>query len=698
MSARNRSLSRSRTKPGELPPAAVKHVAKRAEGPVLVDPKFSTINAVKSHYQKYVAGSSLSFEWALCRPDGAAFRGKLAVFPEDQAEVMISIYLAGALIQEMLWQRSASSLFISGPPMICEAVKSAYSEGGLYEFEITTMPGINGAQGEPFEVEIVEDSDLPVAKAAAQDKKLNYYEMALKKHPEKAHLHSMSVEEQGGFYALYAELFAAIAKEEEEVRIEDADADYQSLPEFGLAESQWSDVSNFYKHWLEFSTRKSFEDANEWKTNEAESRKLRRGMEEQNKILRLAAKRAFNSEVRELVAYVQKRDPRYQTHLKEKMQEDREKIQRKRAERESRKAAEAQKRIDRREAQRREEDARWEEVQKARQARKDRGEVVSDEDGDSDQEAVEIRCELCRKSFKSKKQFETHVKSKKHLQAVAQAKQSGDAVSDDDSDAGQEEAEGANVQSSKSKKQPEQNSEFNPPARVSKAEEDDASDPSDEDASEEEKGERGRGKKAKDESDDNNDSDKDVEEQPRGRARQRASASKEFYAEVGNLKFKSEKAYNAHMKSKKHRAEEAFKKKMEELMAAEGAADASASAAAPEDEKPASRKVAIAAEVNVVSEDEQSEDEEEGISKRERKAKQKEQLEKEHAAEEDEEIDEENMTHAERKRLKTKAKKEALLAEQGEKAVKAAPKARRALHCRRNAHGGGRVGGGFGGR
>ena len=39
------------------------------------------------------------------------------------------VYLSGALIQEMIWERSGSSLMLSGPPEICEAVKAAFSEG-----------------------------------------------------------------------------------------------------------------------------------------------------------------------------------------------------------------------------------------------------------------------------------------------------------------------------------------------------------------------------------------------------------------------------------------------------------------------------------------------------------------------------------------------------------------------------------------
>merc|ERR1712048_1243798 len=79
----------------------------------------------------------------------------LAGFPDGHEDVDASIYLAGVLIQEMIWQRSASSLLLSGPTSICEALKKAYSAGGQYEFEATSMPNVCGTPDKPFEVKIV---------------------------------------------------------------------------------------------------------------------------------------------------------------------------------------------------------------------------------------------------------------------------------------------------------------------------------------------------------------------------------------------------------------------------------------------------------------------------------------------------------------------------------------------------------------
>merc|ERR1712137_768788 len=120
-----------------------------------------------------------------------------------------------------------------------------------------------------------------------------------------------------GFYAVYAELFEAIDKEEAEW--EDADDEHRALPPFGNSKSDWADVSNFYRQWLDFCSRKAFGHADKWNPKDAPNRQVRGAMEQDNKKLRQAAKKEFNAEVRQLVRFVQKRDPRVVAHQKEEM-------------------------------------------------------------------------------------------------------------------------------------------------------------------------------------------------------------------------------------------------------------------------------------------------------------------------------------------------------------------------------------------
>merc|ERR1719436_1599403 len=116
---------------------------------------------------KFAAGSKFNLEWALPRADGCA-RYKMPVFADGHEDVEASIYLAGVLIQEMMWQRSAACLMLSGPPKQTEALKAAFSAGGMYEFEIKSMPNVCGTPDKTFEVKICKPEELPPAKDTPQ--------------------------------------------------------------------------------------------------------------------------------------------------------------------------------------------------------------------------------------------------------------------------------------------------------------------------------------------------------------------------------------------------------------------------------------------------------------------------------------------------------------------------------------------------
>mmetsp|Transcript_43995 Transcript_43995/g.79072 ORF Transcript_43995/g.79072 Transcript_43995/m.79072 type:complete len:957 (-) Transcript_43995:117-2987(-) len=150
-----------------MPEAAMKLLLVRPAVPAPLDPNFAPLILAKKNYLKQVAGTSYFLEWALPRADGCA-RYKLPVFEENHAYVEASIYLAGVLIQEMIWQRSASCLLLSGPAKICEALKKAYSPGGEYEFEVKSMPNVCGTPEKLFEVKIVSAKELPELKDTPQ--------------------------------------------------------------------------------------------------------------------------------------------------------------------------------------------------------------------------------------------------------------------------------------------------------------------------------------------------------------------------------------------------------------------------------------------------------------------------------------------------------------------------------------------------
>ncbi|CAJ1461291.1 unnamed protein product [Effrenium voratum] len=226
-------------------------------------------------------------------------------------------------------------------------------------------------------------------------------------------------DDDGGFFAVYSDLFQAIDAEEEQW--EDADEDHVAMPSFGRSDTSWAEVSKFYRNWLEFCSRKAFGHADQWNPKEAQNRQVRRAMEQENKKARQVAKKEFNAEVRQIVKFVQKRDPRVQAHQKQQMKENIEKNQKDRAEKDRMKADQVKEREERKVAARQAEEERWAEAKARKEEQRARGEVVSEdeEDEESEEEQVEYFCEPCRKSFKSEKAFDQHAKSKKHLQVVA---------------------------------------------------------------------------------------------------------------------------------------------------------------------------------------------------------------------------------------------------------------------------------------
>jgi len=153
--------------PPKMDTAAMKLLLARPAVPAPLDPNFSPAILGKLQYLKAAKDCKDTLEWALPRADGCG-RYALPVFADGHENVGASIYLAGVLIQEMLWQRSASSLLLSGPAKICEALKKEFSDGGAYEFEIKSMPNVCGTPEKAFEVKLVAVADMPPAKDTPQ--------------------------------------------------------------------------------------------------------------------------------------------------------------------------------------------------------------------------------------------------------------------------------------------------------------------------------------------------------------------------------------------------------------------------------------------------------------------------------------------------------------------------------------------------
>ncbi|KAL3666564.1 hypothetical protein V7S43_008193 [Phytophthora oleae] len=213
--------------------------------------------------------------------------------------------------------------------------------------------------------------------------------------------------DEKSFYSVYGELFTKI----DGLDLDGGDGSNAGVaPELGDANTTMDDVNYFYQHWKSYTSQRSFAWVDEYKTTDAPTRLVRRAMEKENKKLRDAAKKAFTTEVRELVEFVYRRDPRVRSFQKQKEQEK------------------EQRRLEE-EAKKREKQAAYDSKRRAFQEQQEKLWADSNletsrvADRDIEQELEKLRkkmdadvlvCDLCSKTFKSTKQLQNHLTSKKH--------------------------------------------------------------------------------------------------------------------------------------------------------------------------------------------------------------------------------------------------------------------------------------------
>jgi DnaJ family protein A protein 5 len=212
-----------------------------------------------------------------------------------------------------------------------------------------------------------------------------------------------------GFYGGLQDFFKKLAREEE-IACQWEDVEQVEYPEFGHKDDTYEDVVRpFYASWNGFATRKSYSWKDVYRLSEAPDRRIRRLMEKENKRHREEAIQEFNDAVRSLIAFVRKRDPRYQEN--QKSEAERQRI--------LRDAAAAQKARSRAARQ-----ARMEEMDAAAVPDWAKSRPVDEHEGgfssEEESEQHEFECVVCKKSFKSEAQYEAHEKSKKHIKLVKQ--------------------------------------------------------------------------------------------------------------------------------------------------------------------------------------------------------------------------------------------------------------------------------------
>ena len=224
-------------------------------------------------------------------------------------------------------------------------------------------------------------------------------------------------DDDGGFFGVYGKLFAALDSQEQSASLAANREKFANGPPFGSQHDDWNGVKAFYDHWTSFSTMKTFAWADEYNLGEADNRKVRRLMEEENRKLRKNEVKEFNDTVRQLVGFVKKRDKRFVKRQLEKAL-----LEKETAALAERRKAEAKQEKHKKAAAFEEADwtkqdadgPQWlrDEVDAADRAKREKAD-----------QRLELFCPVCRKLFKSQKQWENHEQSKQHKQSVLRLKE-----------------------------------------------------------------------------------------------------------------------------------------------------------------------------------------------------------------------------------------------------------------------------------
>ncbi|XP_071468753.1 dnaJ homolog subfamily C member 21 [Marmota flaviventris] len=246
-------------------------------------------------------------------------------------------------------------------------------------------------------------------------------------------------DDEKGFYTVYRSVFEMIAKEELESVLEE---DVEDFPTFGDSQSDYDKVVHpFYAYWQSFCTQKNFAWKEEYDTRHASNRWEKRAMEKENKKIRDKARKEKNELVRQLVAFIRKRDKRVQAHRKLVEEQNAEKARKAEEMRRQQKLKQAKLAEQYREQswmtmadlekELREMEARYEKEfgDGSDDNEMEQHELKDGQDGKDSDEAEDtelyddLYCPACDKSFKTEKAMKNHEKSKKHREMVALLKQ-----------------------------------------------------------------------------------------------------------------------------------------------------------------------------------------------------------------------------------------------------------------------------------
>ncbi|OXB66711.1 hypothetical protein ASZ78_013102 [Callipepla squamata] len=216
--------------------------------------------------------------------------------------------------------------------------------------------------------------------------------------------------------------------------------DIEEFPMFGYSHSDYDTVVHpFYAYWQSFCTQKNFAWKEEYDTRQASNRWEKRAMEKENKKTRDKAKKERNELVRQLVAFIRKRDRRVQAHRKLVEEQNAEKLRKAEEIRRQQKLKQAklaeqykeqswitmsdlEKELKEMEAQYEKEFGDGSDAEVEMEEQETKEDKLSDV-AEEVEYADDLYCPACDKLFKTEKAMKNHEKSKKHREMVALLRQ-----------------------------------------------------------------------------------------------------------------------------------------------------------------------------------------------------------------------------------------------------------------------------------
>lgn len=206
-------------------------------------------------------------------------------------------------------------------------------------------------------------------------------------------------------------------------------------PSFGNSYMQYdgSDgtLKKFYSAFMNFSSRRPFNEVDQYRLQDAPDRRIRRLMEKENKRARDDARKDYNEAVRSLASFLKKRDPRFLNSTSSDPLRVKQ-LEKQKLQAQLRDAAQEA-------ARKREENAKtyreqdWQKVETvesesdaSEEEAEGEGALASDaeqEDGsDPGDQVPDWYCPACEKEFASQGAWDNHERSKKHLKNVEKLK------------------------------------------------------------------------------------------------------------------------------------------------------------------------------------------------------------------------------------------------------------------------------------